>query len=301
MLVSRKYEKLSVRQQCDLLKVCRASWYYKAVPMSDVNLELMDQIDRQYLETPFYGRRKMTVHLRRLGYSVNPKRIGRLMKLMGLRGIAPRLNTSKPNPKHKVYPYLLRGVDIVKKNQAWASDITYVRLKRGFMYLVAVIDLYSRYVMSWKLSNTLEASFCVNAVEVALESHEVVPEIFNTDQGSQFTSDEFTTLLLDRDIRISMDGKGRALDNVFIERLWRSVKYECTYLKSFDTVLELKAALRQYFEFYNDQRYHQALGYKTPKEVYFGENATKMMDFTSCGNVENSITSLHTIPQLLRR
>tara|TARA_B100001964_G_C14154600_1_gene563682 strand:- start:62 stop:814 length:753 start_codon:yes stop_codon:yes gene_type:complete len=249
------------------------------------------------METPFYGRPKMTQHLRDLGYWVNSKRVGRLMKLMGIQGVRPRLNTSKPHPDHKVYPYLLRGLDIIKTNQVWATDITYIRLKRGFMYLVAVIDIFSRYVISWQLSNTLDTEFCIEALNEALGKSRTKPAIFNTDQGAQFTSYAFTEVLLKNDIRISMDGKGRAIDNVFIERLWWSVKYECTYLHSFETVSELREALTSYFDFYNNRRYHQSLKYKKPKEVYFGESATKMMDYISCGNVENS-SSLRTVPLL---
>lgn len=299
-MINRDYLQLSLRQQCELLEICRGSVYYTPVPMNELNLELMDQIDRQYIETPYYGRPKMTKHLKDLGFLINPKRIGRLMKLMGLRAIMPKFNTSKPNPNHKVYPYLLRGLQIIRPNQVWATDITFVRLKRGFMYLVAVMDLFSRYVLSWQLSNTIDAGFCVEAAEDALMHAQEAPEIFNTDQGSQFTSYAFTETLLKHEIRISMDGKGRALDNVFVERLWRSVKYECTYLRQFETVSELKHALKKYFEFYNTKRYHQALKYKTPKEVYCGENAAKMEHLTSCVNVEN-LAGLHTFPQLLRR
>jgi putative transposase len=219
------------------------------------------------------------------------------MRFMGLKGIMPRLNTSKPNPKHKVYPYLLRGLSIVRPNQVWASDITFIRLKRGYMYLVAVIDLFSRRVMSWRLSNTLDSVFCVESLNAALCGYK--PDIFNTDQGSQFTSYAFTETLKSQAIQISMDGRGRALDNVFIERVWRSVKYECTYLRQFETVSELKQALTKYFEFYNTRRYHQALNYKTPEEVYFGPNANKnMAALTSCGNVANP-SGLLTIPQRL--
>ena len=275
--------------------------------MGAFNLELMGEIDRKYTKTPFYGRPKILEHLRHLGHRINHKRVGRLMRMMGIRGITPRLNTSKPHPQNKVYPYLLRGLKIVRKNQVWATDITFIRLKQGFMFLTAVIDLFSRYVLSWELSNTLDTGFCVEAVEEALRKSGKTPEIFNTDQGSQFTSQVFTETLLKRDIRISMDGKGRAIDNVFIERVWRSVKYECLYLRQWDTVADLREGLQNYFEFYNTERYHQSLNYKTPKEVYFGENAaditesiTKMMDLSSCGNVENS-SSLHTVPQPLRR
>jgi len=204
-------------------------------------------------------------NLRRLGHIINPKRVWRLMRLMGIRGITPRLNTSKPNPKHPVYPYLLKGLEITRINQVWAADITYVRLKRGFMYLVAVIDVYSRKILSWQLSNTMETQFCVESLESALK--EGKPEIFNTDQGSQFTSCSFTDVLRQHDVQISMDGKGRALDNIFMERVWRSLKYECLYLRQFETVPKLRRAIRNYVEFYNTKRLHQALDYKTPQEV----------------------------------
>lgn len=298
--IKRAWPKMSLRWQCRALGLCRGSLYYQAVPIDEITLDLMDKIDRQYLDTPFYGRPKMTEHLRRMGYWVNPKRVGRLMRIMNLRGIMPRFNTSKPNPKHKVYPYLLRGLQIVRPNQVWATDITFIRLRRGFMYLGAVLDLYSRRVMSWKLSNTLESSFCVEALEDALLVSNEKPEIFNTDQGSQFTSYAFTEALLSREIRISMDGKGRALDNVFVERLWRSVKYECTYLKQCETVSELRKDLKNYFEFYNTKRYHQALKLRTPQEVYDSKIIAKMSDLTSYGNVENP-PGLHTVPQLLLR
>ncbi len=276
--------------------MCRASTYYQTVPMSAFNLELMNIIDRYFLERPYYGRPRLTEYLRRLGHTINPKRVGRLMRIMGIRAIMPRLNTSKPTPGHKVYPYLLRGLKIVRQNQVWATDITFIRLRGGFMYLTAVIDLFSRYVLSWELSNTMDAGFCVEAVESALARAPETPEIFNTDQGSQFTSQVFTEALLRRDIRISMDGKGRAIDNVFVERLWWSVKHECTYLQQWDTVPELRSALKGYFEFFNTERLHQSLNYKTPKEVYFGKNVTKMMDLINCGNVENP-SGLHTVPQ----
>lgn len=266
--------------------------------MNEENLVLMDLIDRQYLYTPFYGRPKMAEYLRRLGHLINPKRVSRLMRLMGLRGIIARLNTSKPNPKHPIYPYLLRGLDIIRPNQVWGADITYVRLKRGFMYLVAIIDIYSRKIVSWQLSNTLDTEFCVESLENALQ--EAKPEIFNTDQGSQFTSYAFTDVLKSNDIRISMDGKGRALDNVFMERFWRSIKYECLYLKQFETVSDLRQAIRQYVAFYNHRRFHQSLDYKTPQEVYSKKCVANSIDLLGCGNVENPL-GLHTIPQPLLR
>jgi putative transposase len=266
--------------------------------MSEENLALMDIIDKQYLETPFYGRRKMTVFLRCLGHVVNAKRVGRLMKKMGIEGIRPRLNTSKPHPEHPIYPYLLRGLDIVKINHVWMCDITYVRLRKGFMYLVAVIDVFSRYVLSWRLSNTLDAGFCVEALEDALQNGSQAPDIFNTDQGAQFTSSDFTKQLKQNGIRISMDGKGRAIDNVFIERLWWSVKYECTYLKQCETVSELHSTLSAYFDFYNNDRYHQSLDYQRPAEVY---GAQAVWQTEPCGKPDMESThlvELSTYPHL---
>lgn len=232
-----------------------------------MNLLLMRSIDEQYLQTPFYGYRRMTQMLRRQGHQVNPKRVARLMRLMGIQAIYPRPNTSKPAPEHKIYPYLLRNVRIERNNQVWSTDITYVPLPSGFMYLVAVIDWFSRFVLSWQLSNTLETQFCVDALELAFAYGQ--PNIFNTDQGSQFTAYAFTAPLLARDIRISMDGRGRALDNIFIERLWRSVKYEDIYIKKYESVRALRAGLEGYFQLYNYERPHQSLAYATPAEIYF--------------------------------
>ena len=241
--------------------------YYTPAPMDPYNLELMDKIDAQYLKKPFYGSRKMAVFLKDSGYQVNRKRIQRLMQLMGLEAIYPKANLSKRRHDHKIYPYLLRGLAIEHPNQVWSTDITYIRLSSGFMYLTAVIDWYSRYVLSWRLSNTLESRFCVEALEEALECFDA-PEIFNTDQGSQFTSETFLDPLLKRNIKISMDSKGRALDNVFIERLWRSLKYEEVYLKDYETVREASLAIGQYFNFFNFERPHQSLKYKTPSLLY---------------------------------
>lgn len=267
-MVVPKWNKVSVRWQCRALKLCRWSLHYQVRAMDEKNLELMDLIDREYMDTPFYGRPKMTAHLKSLGHLINPKRVGRLMRLMGLRGIIPRLNSSKPNPKHPIYPYLLRGLEITKANQVWAADITYVRLKRGFMYLVAVIDIYSRKILSWQLSNTLDTEFCVESLKDALK--EAKPEIFNTDQGSQITSYAFTDVLKENSIQISMDGKGRALDNVFMERFWRSLKYDSLYLSQFETVSDLSSTIKDYVTFYNTKRHRQSLKYKTPEEVYSG-------------------------------
>ena len=258
---------LSVRRQGKLLEISRSSIYYQAVPESALNLHLMRLIDEQYLRTPFYGWRKMVAYLRRLGYTVNGKRVRRLMCLMDIQAIYPRRSSSSPDKGHKRYPYLLRNLPITHVNQVWSADITYVPLLRGFMYLVAVIDWHSRYVLAWQLSNTLDGIFCLDALRQALSKGR--PKIFNTDQGAQFTADAFTACLLAANIRVSMDGRGRALDNVFCERLWRSVKYENIYLNQYDTVPQLQAGLRAYFDFYNHERPHQSLNYRTPAEEHF--------------------------------
>lgn len=228
-------------------------------------------IDEQYLKTPVYGSRSMRNYLRRLGYNINRKRVQRLMRLMGLEAIYPKPKTSKPHPEHKIYPYLLRGLKIDHPNQVWAADITYIPLKRGFMYLVAIIDWYSRKVLSWRISNTLEADFCVEALQDAIRYHGC-PEIFNTDQGSQFTSEDFTEVLEDHGIKISMDGRGRFQDNIFIERLWWTVKHHYVSLRAFENGTELRNGLKHWFKYYNQERFHQSLGDLTPDEVYFKEH-----------------------------
>jgi len=230
-------------------------------------LELLALIDAEYTRHPFYGSRKMVVYLCNLGHWVNRKRVQRLMGMLGLAGMAPGPDTSRPHPQHKVYPYLLRGMEIDRPNQVWSTDITYIRLSRGFVYLVAVIDWYSRKVLAWRVSNTLDSGFCVDCLRQALQAYGN-PEIFNSDQGSQFTSEAFTEVLKGLGIDISMDGRGRALDNIFVERLWRSVKYEDVYLKGYAGVPELLLGLADYFEFYNSERFHQSLDYLTPDEVY---------------------------------
>lgn len=227
----------------------------------------MRQIDEQYLETPFYGSRRMTAYLQADGHPVNHKRIGRLMRLMGLEALYQKPRTSIPNKEHIVYPYLLRNVPIERVSQVWSTDITYVPMHRGFLYLTAIIDWYSRYVLSWRLSNSMDGSFCREALLEALERYGT-PEIFNTDQGAQFTSPQFTSILLSHNVRISMDGRGRALDNVFCERLWRSVKYECLYLRVLESVPEVREALTWYFDLHNNRKPHQALKYTTPKAVF---------------------------------
>jgi putative transposase len=264
-----------------LLGISRSGLYYQPIGISEEDLILMKLIDRQYLVTPFYGARKIAAWLKGQNYSVNRKRVRRLMQIMGLKAIYRRPRTSKPAPGHKIYPYLLGGLKITRPNQVWAADITYIPMARGFLYLVAIIDVYSRYVLSWRLSNTLEVGFCVEALKEALRKGR--PDIFNTDQGAQFTSESFTGLLRQHGVRISMDGKGSYNDNLFIERLWRSVKYEEVYLKAYQGGRDAKAGIGNYFRFYNIERPHQALGYRTPTEVF----NTTPVETTSAGMIES--------------
>lgn len=268
-MIDRDSKELSISQQCSLLGLSRSVYYYKAKGETEENLNIMELIDRQYTETPFYGALKMCAYIRSLTIEVNIKRIRRLMRLMGLQAIYCKPNLSKANNEHIKYPYLLRGLKITMSNHVWSIDITYIPMEHGFLYLVAVIDWYSRKVLSWRLSNTLEGSFCNDALEEALSKYGK-PEIFNSDQGSQFTSDNFISILKRENIKISMDGKGRALDNIFIERLWRSVKYEYVYLHIQPDGKVLYNGLKDYFEFYNNRRIHQSLNYNTPDEVYLG-------------------------------
>ncbi len=269
MLIEATHPDLSMRHQCELLGINRSSLYYGPVTVGQETLTLINLIDEEYTRHPFYGSRKLTKYLRELGYGINRKRVQRLMRMMGLEAIYPGPNTSKRLQEHKVYPYLLGGLAITRTNQVWSTEITYIRLLGGFVYLVAILDWYSRYVLAWRLSNSLDSSFCVEALEESLRLGK--PEIFNSDQGVQFTSQEFTGRLLDQQIQISMDSRGRALDNVFVERLWRSVKYEDVYLKDYQTVPEVRQGLGQYFEFYNGERFHQSLDYRTPREIHFYE------------------------------
>lgn len=249
----------------------RSGVYYQAKPEAEENLWLMKEIDQIYTKSPFYGTRRITANLNKIhGGQWNRKRIQRLMQEMGIQGIAPGPNTSKPSPENKIYPYLLRDLVIERPEQVWSTDVTFIPMAKGFMYLVAIIDWYSRYVLSWQLSNTQDTLFCLDALEMALNQGQ--PEIFNSDQGCQFTSKSFTSRLLESNIKISMDGRGRALDNIFVERLWRSVKYENIYLNDYQSVKELNLGLNQYFEFYNQERLHQSLDYKTPFEVHFFRN-----------------------------
>jgi putative transposase len=262
------YRGLSVVEQCALAGLARSTYYYEPAVESEENLKLMRLIDKLYLRRPFFGSPRMTDWLRDLGWAVNEKRVARLMRVMGLQGTLPGPHTSRPHPEHRVYPYLLREIKIERPNQVWCSDITYVPMRRGFLYLVVVMDWFSRYVLAWELSNTLEVLFCVEALKRALGSGR--PEIFNTDQGAQFTSEGFTGTLQGAGIRISMDGRGRALDNVMVERLWRSVKYEEIYLRDYADGNEARSGLNRYFPFYNTERRHQGLERKTPAQVHFG-------------------------------
>lgn len=259
---------LSIRRQCELLSVNRASLYYQPGGESEENLRLMRLLDEQYTRTPFYGRRRMTVWLQGQGYEVNPKRVARLMELMGIAAIYPKPKLSVPGDGHKIYPYLLEGVEVKRVNQVWSTDITYIPMAHGFVYLVAVMDWFSRFVLSWALSVTMELPFCIEALDQAF--HWGRPEIFNSDQGSQFTSEKFTGVLKGRDIAVSMDGRRRCLDNIFIERLWRSLKYEEVYLRNYDLVPEARAGIGRYFQFYNYERPHQSLEYRTPADLYRG-------------------------------
>lgn len=266
-LIERDHSVLSISKQCELLSLSKGALYDKPVPIDEYSLMLMDLLDRQYLKTPFYGSRKMAIYLKSLGHDVNRKRVQRIMRLMGLKAIYPKKNLSARNPDHMVYPYLLKGLLISKPNHVWCSDITYIRIRRGFIYLTAVMDWYSRYILSWRLSNSLMAEFCVDALSDAL--HDSQPDIFNVDQGSQFTCEDFLNLLRERHIRISMDSQGCYYDNIMIERLWRTLKYEEVYLHDYRSVGEAYHSLSDYFQFYNTERFHQTLGYRTPKEVYY--------------------------------
>jgi putative transposase len=268
-MVEREQPALSVRRQCELLRLSRSGLYYEPGPTSSEELALMRRIDELHLKYPFYGSRKLSDALRKEGRAANRKRIQRLMRLMGLEAMAPQPKTSEPHPEHVAYPYLLRGLAICRVNQVWATDITYIPMKSGYAYLIAIMDWYSRRVLSWRLSNTLDSSFCVEALEEAFARFGQ-PEIFNTDQGAQFTADAFTKPLRNRGVAISMDGKGRCLDNVFVERLWRSLKYEEVYLHAYDSMLEARAGIARYFTFYNTERSHQALGYQTPDAFHRG-------------------------------
>lgn len=249
-----------------LIDLPRSSWYYQPVPVDAETLELLRLLDEQYTQAPYYGIRRMTAWLRTQGHGVNHKRVQRLLRQLGLTALYPGPRTSVPHPDHRVYPYLLRGVAVMRANQVWSADITYIRLRGGFIYLTAVIDWWSRYVLAWEVSNTLDGHFCLAALERALARG--TPEVFNTDQGAQYTSHDFTGRLEEAGVQISMDGRGRALDNVFVERLWRTVKYEEVYLKDYASMGEALAGLQTYFRFYNEERLHQALRYQAPAAVW---------------------------------
>ena len=266
--MERDHTEISVRRQCELLGVHRSGVYYEPVGESEENLRLMRLLDEQYTRTPFYGSRKMTEWLATVGYAVNRKRVLRLMELLGLEAVYPKPRLSQPGEGHRIYPYLLRGIKVDRVNQVWSTDITYIRMAQGFLYLVAVMDWFSRFVLSWSLSLTMEVEFCVAALKRALRRGR--PDIFNNDQGAQFTSEKFTGELEGRQIAISMDGRGRCMDNIFVERLWRSLKYEEVYLKDYASVSEARASIGRYFQFYNHQRLHQSLDYRTPAAVYLG-------------------------------
>lgn len=267
-MIEKDHPIFSIAEQCRILNIHRSGLYYQPLGESEENLILMRLIDEQYLSAPFYGFRKMATYLREeCGLNVNRKRVRRLMRLMGLSAIYSKPFLTDPDKKHKKYPYLLKGLKIERANQVWVADITYVPMKRGFLYLIAIMDLHSRYVLNWSLSNSMDAGWCANVLKETISMHGK-PEIFNTDQGSQFTSETFTKVLQDENIQISMDGKGRACDNIFIERLWRSVKYENIYLHAYQDGVELYDGLKEYFEFYNHKRYHQSLYYKTPSDIY---------------------------------
>lgn len=267
-MIELNHPTLSIRRQCELIGLNRATFYWQPASESSLNLRLMRLIDQEYTRAPFYGYRKMTARLNNEhGYQVNHKRVARLMGLMGLQASYPRPRTSLPDQQRRKYPYLLHGLDINRPNQVWATDITYLPMPTGFMYLVAVMDWFSRFVLAWQLSNTLDGAFCLDALRLALQMGQ--PDIFNSDQGSQFTAISFTGQLETAGIRVSMDGRGRFMDNIFIERLWRSLKYEDVYIKEYATVPALAAGLHDYFQLYNFERPHQSLQYRTPAAVHF--------------------------------
>ena len=269
-MIERSHPTLSVGAQCRLLSISRSSFYYELMGETAMNLDLMVKIDKQFLETPFYGVRQMTWHLQNEGHAVNEKRIRRLMRLMRLMPIYQKPDTSRPAKGHKTYPYLLGGLRVERPNQVWCADITYLPMRKGFLYLVAIMDWFTRKVLAWRITNTLEADFCVEALNEAIHKFGP-PEIMNTDQGSQFTSSTFIGLLQEHGIQVSMDGKGCWRDNVFVERLWKSVKYEEIYLHGYDTVSEVRQALARYFDFYNRRRPHSTLDGQTPDTAYFNQ------------------------------
>ena len=269
-LIEPAHPSLSVRRQCALVGLSRSSWHYECATESAENLRLMRRIDEEYLRHPFKGSRQMSAWLKDQGEPSNRKRVRRLMRLMGLEALYPKPRTTERNAAHRIYPYLLRNVEIMRPDHVWSTDITYIPLRVGYLYLAAILDWHSRFVLSWRLSNTLDVGFCLEALEEALSQSQ--PEIFNSDQGVQFTSEAFTSRLLSRTVRVSMDGKGRALDNVFVERLWRTVKYEEVYVKAYETPREAEASLAMYFRYYNEERFHSSLANRTPGAVYRGRD-----------------------------
>jgi putative transposase len=294
-MIDQADDRVSLLGQCRLVGISRSSIYYQAKVPDPTTLELMRRIDEQYLKTPFYGSRKMMAWLREQGYVVGRDRVQRLMRLLGLEAIYQKPRISTPHPEQRIYPYLLRGLAITRPSQVWCADVCYIPMARGFLYLVAIMDWFSRYVLSWRLSVSLHADFCVDALEAALARHGT-PEIFNTDQGAQFTSEAFTSVLQGAGITISMDGKGRCMDNVFIERLWRSLKYEEVYLKAYATVAEAKAGIGSWVGFYNEERLHQALGYRTPAHVFAGAARAVDMTLRLRRSLDNA-AALPTYPQ----
>lgn len=270
-----KENDLPVVRQCQLLGLSRSTVYYQRMPVSEDDLQLMRRIDEMHLKRPFYGSRRIRDWLQDEGHDINRKRVQRLMRQMGIMALYPKANTSRPGKGHKIYPYLLRGLAIDRPNQVWATDISYVPMAKGFVYVVAIMDWYSRKVLSWRVSNSMDTDFCVEALETAISRYGA-PEIFNTDQGAQFTSEAFTGVLSAAGIKISMDGKGRWVDNVFVERLWRSLKYEEVYLKAYESVTEARQGIGVYFQFYNAERRHQSLNRKTPDQVHAGEDMLPM-------------------------
>lgn len=274
MLAQPDHPELSLRRQCELLSLTRSMLYYVPVPVSAEERALMREIDRLYTRWPFFGSRRILDELREVGHTINRKHVQRLMQVMGLQALLPGPHTSKPHPEHPIYPYLIGGIDVVRPNQVWAADITYIPVESGWGYLVAIIDWHSRAILSWRLSNTMTVDFCVEALEEALR-HYGTPEYFNTDQGAQFTSPDFTGVLKREGITISMDGKGRATDNIFVERVWRSLKYEDVYLQDYATLAEAEAGIGKWIRFYNVRRRHQALQGRTPMEVFRGVHLVK--------------------------
>ena len=287
-MIEKEHKEVSIVRQCELLSINRSSYYYLPVPESEENLKLMRLIDEQFLETPYYGARQMMRYLNRQGFAVCRTRVSRLMKKMGLRAIYQHPRTSDPHPDHKIYPYLLRDLAIVRPGQVWCTDITYIPMKKGFFYLVAIMDWYSRKVLSWRFSSSMDTSFCIEALQEAIEKYGA-PEIFNTDQGSQFTSNDFTNVLVKTGIKISMDGRGRWMDNVFIERLWRSLKYECVYLYAFESGSEARKGIGKWIDFYNTKRPHSTFDGQTPDEVY---NQTETIPSKPVDLMDNSPLTL---------